>query len=465
MVCVALMALLLTGCTLWQHWQGVLAPSDEAPATAAALTAVPTIPARPSPTASVMPPPTMVRPTAPMTLPPPSPTVTDPPPSATPRVMPTPIILPAWTATPAGPPAIILFEAAAAEVDAAALRQRQATIDVRWAVVNRPAGSNLVFEQVMATGDVRSVELPRPFVEIASEGLGQVVPYPPSGDQSPVLLQLRLVDVASGATLARATISLPVVSRPAGGQMPDGVVVVSFSAEPSTVAAGAPVTLSWQVQGVDGVNLYLYYDGLEDLNVLLNPGGRPLPAAGTLTVSAPTAVTSAVYKLFDVSSDHRRTVQVICAYAWFAAAGPADFCPTGPPRTVQATFQSFERGWMIWHEGEIWVTMPDYANSLFPDTWDGGPVTYPEAPPAGLLQPDLGFGTLWVNNPEVREALGWATAPEQSYPMQLQQTAVLHRYPGPRHHWVSSILLVGLPDGSVRRAEMDENGDWLRWLD
>ena len=36
-------------------------------------------------------------------------------------------------------------------------------------------------------------------------------------------------------------------------------------------------------------------------------------------------------------------------------------------------------------------------------------------PPAGLLQPDRGFGKLWREVPEVRDMLGWAVTPEFGY--------------------------------------------------
>jgi hypothetical protein len=36
-------------------------------------------------------------------------------------------------------------------------------------------------------------------------------------------------------------------------------------------------------------------------------------------------------------------------------------------------------------------------------------------PPAGLFKPIGVFGKLWDNIPEIRTALGWATAPEQEY--------------------------------------------------
>jgi hypothetical protein len=42
-------------------------------------------------------------------------------------------------------------------------------------------------------------------------------------------------------------------------------------------------------------------------------------------------------------------------------------------------------------------------------------------PPPGLYQPIRGFGKLWRTHPEVRDRLGWATAPEQGFYTQWQQ--------------------------------------------
>ncbi len=607
----------------------------------------------------------------------------------------TPVIVPTRVPPTAIPPVIQTFATDARRVDALELSQRAETVVLRWDVANRPAGSNLVFEQVFVGGAVRNVELPRYFTEVPSTGQGPVAPFLPTGDTTEITLQVRVVNTASGATLASARLNLPVANRPTGdafvvyeaaqcytdpftasnglavgargivsqnvlaglpvtagsgigglnvgslargetvvvlegpfcfqatappgttyrqwrvrselsgvegwvtevqgdrrhaegylwpfrgyvvydaadcysapflpdrgirvgrgvrlvddeygitvyddvetadgempvpGDMPPGeiftvidgphcyryepapagyllgrrqwqirsevsgvqgwaweysseqylileaavpdggddggepveVEVVTFSAEPSTVAAGQPITITWEVRGVFGVSIFMRHRALERDSVPLNTGGELLAAAGTLTVSAPADVTSVDFSLFDpYNYDHVRTVTVACAHAWFAAGGPAEFCPSGPARTVQAAFQPFEHGWMIWHEGQIW-TDGRYGDGIYPDTWSGGEVTYPEAPPEGLLLPARGFGTLWVNDGQVQESLGWATGPEQGYQMQIQQTAIIHR-PGVRGGYDASDVLITLPDGGVRHAEVGGNGAWLSW--
>lgn len=640
-----------------------------------------------------------------LTLPPPTATaqpvlaqsgdlgIVGPPPTHTPRPpTATPLILPTAVPPTAIPPIINTFTTSATQVDGIALANRQETVTVRWDVTNRPAGSNLVFEQVFVGGAVRNVELPRHFTEVPSSGQGPVAPFLPTGDTTEITLQVRVVS-SGGSTLASARINLPVVNRPtgdafvvyaanrcyadpftpsngvavgtrgvvsqnvlaglplaassgigglnvgsmqrgetfavlggpfcfqattppgtayrqwqvrselsglegwaaevqgtlrdadvyfwpfrgytvydrsacysapflpdrgiqvgrgvrgldtdvismfadvgsaeggavtvgfseageiltvidgphcyrmepapaghllgyrqwqvrseasglegwtfeystednlylepvvpSGGEEPVEVEVVTFTAEPATVTAGQPITLTWDVRGVFGLSIFMWHMALPAGSIPLNTGGELLAASGTLTVTAPQDVTSVDFTLFEAynyTPERVRTVTINCAYPWFGASSPASYCPTGSARTVDAAYQSFEHGWMVWHEGQILLD-GQYLDGIFPDTWTGGEVTYPEAPPAGLLLPERGFGTLWVNNGDVRNSLGWATAAEQGYPMRIQETAVIHR-PGMRGGYDAYDVLITLPDGSVRHAEIGGSGTWLSW--
>jgi hypothetical protein len=89
---------------------------------------------------------------------------------------------------------------------------------------------------------------------------------------------------------------------------------------------------------------------------------------------------------------------------------------------VGATMEYFERGFMIWRgdTGLITVyygngtsgnyqTFPIWSYALLPDN----PIT--TVPPSGLFKPIFGFGKVWGNYPNVRNALGWARTPEQGY--------------------------------------------------
>jgi hypothetical protein len=54
---------------------------------------------------------------------------------------------------------------------------------------------------------------------------------------------------------------------------------------------------------------------------------------------------------------------------------------------------------------------------MFPDTFEEGEVEIdPElTPPADTIQPRRGFGKLWRENAEIREAIGWATGQEYGF--------------------------------------------------
>lgn len=81
--------------------------------------------------------------------------------------------------------------------------------------------------------------------------------------------------------------------------------------------------------------------------------------------------------------------------------------------------QAFERGEMLWHgqAQQIITLLQDGRYLTFDDAWREG---MPEAscdltPPADRRLPMRGFGHLWCRQAELREALGWALAPEEGF--------------------------------------------------
>jgi hypothetical protein len=100
-------------------------------------------------------------------------------------------------------------------------------------------------------------------------------------------------------------------------------------------------------------------------------------------------------------------------------------CPESTLRDIPAAIQSFEGGQMIWVDrgasGRVIYTLFfDAGGSVrgyqgFMDEWDERqPASGSLRPPAGLLEPERGFGKVWRENAEVRERLGWATTPEKA---------------------------------------------------
>jgi hypothetical protein len=89
-------------------------------------------------------------------------------------------------------------------------------------------------------------------------------------------------------------------------------------------------------------------------------------------------------------------------------------CAQGTSVTLTSAVQIFERGSMVWLQGPIFVLYSDGRFQRFDDTYVAGvdPESGGEAPPTGLFEPLRGFGKVWRGNPDVRNGLGWGTAPE-----------------------------------------------------
>lgn len=96
--------------------------------------------------------------------------------------------------------------------------------------------------------------------------------------------------------------------------------------------------------------------------------------------------------------------------------------PTPSVGQVQVAEQPFQNGRMFWVQPmqQIWVleiTGEGHGTwTIYEDTFvDGEPETDPSIVPPedNLYQPSRGFGKLWRENDEVREALGWAVTPNE----------------------------------------------------
>jgi hypothetical protein len=114
-----------------------------------------------------------------------------------------------------------------------------------------------------------------------------------------------------------------------------------------------------------------------------------------------------------------------CEDGWFFDPDP-EGCPADAALRSFATAERFEHGMMVWVESlrQIYVFAGDLAEGatldVYPDPYRTGmPRTDPSlAPPAGLFQPELGFGAVWRGEgdiPPARESLGWALEEEFGY--------------------------------------------------
>ncbi len=138
--------------------------------------------------------------------------------------------------------------------------------------------------------------------------------------------------------------------------------------------------------------------------------------------------------------------------------------PTPVEGQIYVAEQRFEDGWMFWVEpvAQIWVLTIEESEdgeetnriwSVYEDSFaEGEPEIDPEiVPPEGLYQPERGFGKLWRENPEVREAVGWALEPELGHTTRYEyhaggevitdeETEELEYEPGPGYHLVESLF-------------------------
>jgi LysM repeat protein len=226
-------------------------------------------------------------------------------------------------------------------------------------------------------------------------------------------------------------------------------VVVEFDVSPRVINTGDPITIEWEVRGANDVHIFSYH------SLQRFASGRVseepfLPPSGSITVYAPEVLTSIRYSLgfSPADPDHWATVQINCAEPFFADPGDLQACPAGPVETITVAYQPFEHGFMIWRPDlasqTIWIYLEDSPGGhVFIDEWDGETITFDEDPPDGLVQPVRGFGKVWVENEWVRQSLGWGTADEVGYEMELQQTQTAYNA---YYHFHS------LPDGRLVKA-------------
>jgi hypothetical protein len=327
-----------------------------------------------------------------------------------------------------GPPPgsfIRSFTTTAVSVDSAALTARTARVPVAWDVINRPQNSNLVFEQVLPNGSSVNVELPRTVPLVPSAGLGVAAPVAPGAGVAEIVLRVRLVNLANGATFDQRDIKVPIAgvsvtptARPTTAPTTPPTIT-AFTASPDPVARGGVITLAWTVSGASRVAISLQsLAGLGQEEEVKS--AAPLSSTtGTITYTLPPQyVNDATFMLSAFNDAGQETAQsvTVAVTCPFSTSLLTDTCPV-TQQTVQAAFQSFERGFMVWRGDlkKIYVLLNDGTWSDYDDTFVAGEtLPDPGTPPTGLLAPQSGFGKVWSQH-NGATSLGWATAAEQAY--------------------------------------------------
>lgn len=165
------------------------------------------------------------------------------------------------------------------------------------------------------------------------------------------------------------------------------------------------------------------------------PTRKPTPTA-TKAPPPPTCVGEADPRLLEAWKMLGAEAGMGCAYT-FAEESPW-------------AVQPFEHGLLYWHGAaqEIIALLEDGRWLTFEDLWrEGMPTESCQAqPPADRYLPIRGFGHLWCREASLRDALGWATAPEQGFQGVYQTFA--------------KGAILREPDGSVKAFRHD--GTWQR---
>jgi hypothetical protein len=218
---------------------------------------------------------------------------------------------------------------------------------------------------------------------------------------------------------AAPTFTIQPTSRPSA--TPDPPQILSFTARPDPVERIGTVTLTWNMSGMTGA-------GITRLSprgdIFLETEALDLPASGSIAVKVPDEYTEAV-KYYLGARDANGvlyqayvTVGIICPYDEYMAPR----CPLTQD-TTWAAYEPFEWGHMVWRSDtlQIHVLHADGSYETYEDTWhEGDPVEIPGSPPPGRYAPVRGFGNLYASQPDLRERLGWATAPEEGYTLRVE---------------------------------------------
>lgn len=134
--------------------------------------------------------------------------------------------------------------------------------------------------------------------------------------------------------------------------------------------------------------------------------------------------------------------------------------PTPTISEIQVAEQVFDNGRMMWLSptNQIWVMILGEEGrgqwKVFEDTFEeGDPEDDPTMEvPDGKMQPTRGFGKLWRDNPDIREALGWATTPEFGYVSRYEYHPGSDN--GPGYHILFSLY------GEAFRFNESGDSDW-----
>jgi hypothetical protein len=154
-----------------------------------------------------------------------------------------------------------------------------------------------------------------------------------------------------------------------------GAEVITFSASPTSPQPGQNVTVTWNVRGANNVSITWLHDRMQQAAQPINGDGSLLPLSGQITFDPPD-ILGRMTLILNVPGvlTQRLEVPIVCQTAWqFSSTTLLDMiCPTGAPQPVQAAYQPFENGFMLWQNATVWVFYNINSQGwAFGDTWAG----------------------------------------------------------------------------------------------
>jgi hypothetical protein len=341
---------------------------------------------------------------------------------------------------PTSDPAFLLFSPITPTIDRSIVAGGNARIGVLWSLANRPANTNLVFEQVLPNGTARNAELPRDFIVVPSSGNGIVTAVLPEGNINELVYRVRLVNMRTQATLLTAQMTVQMVDE-------STLQFTNFTASPTTVndtqRDSAVIALTWITS--TNVNVRIQAGNYVANFASGRNGSYNLPLAEVdftgdmlnIVVTVTDSRNNTVTRTQTITITNTRPA---CEYQWEITVDTTDCAAAS--YTDTGAYQLFDRGFMVFDPTAtqgMMVFYNDGTMAQYADNWGGRDYTIDGTPPVGQYAPERGFGYLWFSDIAVRSGLGWGVTPEVAHTVVRQSTLS------------GSASYITLPEGRVAR--------------
>jgi hypothetical protein len=288
--------------------------------------------------------------------------------------------------------------------------------------------------------------------------------------------QTRPATISQTSVANAVSPAVPIASERTGTQMsspagtmagPGGPEVLSFVLEPANPLPGTVVWVQWQVVGATDITIWEGYAHKYPRTL-----GENLPPSGTLEHTLGGGIYSTVITLMATNAAGENTYAGVeiafpCSRTFFFGDDPYSDsdCPAGLPATNPISVQMFEHGVVL--QAERFAEHLDrpaffvlFTNGVAQYLPASSIATTPPSttiePPTGFYLPDGVSAAQWHFDSYLQESLGWATAPAQHYPAQMQVAAAPESAP----KGYGSLLYVMLPDGRVVGIELGYAVAW-----